>query len=204
MQAKLLRFLETRTLRRLGDDTDREVDVRLIAATRGDLLAAVRAGKLREELFYRLAVIRISVPALRERREDVVPLAQARLAEIAKATGSQVRGFTASAAHQLARHEWPGNLRQLQNAVEHSATVASGESIELADLPDDVRESAPSGPRKLRSERLAEIERRHILAVLEAARGNRAVAAKILGIGPATLYRKLRAYAESGDTESRG
>jgi two-component system response regulator HydG len=193
-QVKLLRALQEREVRRVGENRSRKVDVRVIAATNRDLASDVAAGRFRADLFYRLRVIDIHVPPLRERREDVLPLARAFLAEAARRTRCRVAGFTPAAADRLLRHPWPGNVRELHNAVEHAVVLARGTRAEVADLPEDVRE-ALAGRRGVRGGRtLAEVERDHVLAVLDEVGGHRLKAAAALGIGPATLYRKLRAW----------
>ena len=197
MQVKLLRVLQEREVRRVGENRSRPVDVRVLAATNRDLQAEVHAARFRQDLYYRLRVIEIRVPPLRERREDVLPLARAFLAGAATRTGRRVTGFTPAAAQQLVRHDWPGNVRELENAVEHAVVLARGSRIGVEDLPQEVGLALPatSAPGAIRP--LAEVEREYILAVLRASGGNRAQAAAKLGIGAATLYRKLKQYGET-------
>ncbi len=196
MQAKLLRVLQEREIRRVGENKTRRVDVRVITATNRDLAAEVARGTFRQDLYYRLRVIELPVPPLRERREDILPLARFFLAAVAERTGSKVTGFSPKAANQLTRYDFPGNVRELENAVERAVILTDGSRIEPEDLPEEISAAPsplpPSPSGDLRS--LAEVEREHILAVLEASGGNKARAAERLGIGTATLFRKLKEY----------
>lgn len=199
MQVKLLRVLQEREVRRLGENHSRPVDVRLLAATHRDLAEEIRAGRFRQDLFYRLRVIEIAVPPLRQRREDILPLARTFLA-LSAAGQRQSLGFTAAAANQLLLYGWPGNVRELENVVERASVLATGTRIDLSDLPPEVASAKPgarvaTGPRTL-----AEVEQEHILAALEEAGGNRATAAAALGIGVATLYRKLKSFQETAES----
>jgi len=195
MQVKLLRALQEREVRRVGENRARPVDVRIVAATNRDLAAEVAAGRFRQDLFYRLRVIELRVPPLRERPEDVLPLARLFLAETARRMGRKVTGFTPRAADQLLRHEWPGNVREVQNAVEHAVALCAGSRVDAGDLPEELR-AAPPRPRPAgRTRKLEDVEREHIVAAVEAAGGNRTRAASELGIGLATLKRKLKRYA---------
>ncbi|TNF27170.1 MAG: sigma-54-dependent Fis family transcriptional regulator [Deltaproteobacteria bacterium] len=199
MQVKLLRALQEREVRRVGDNRSRKIDVRIVAATNRELRAA-GPGAFREDLYYRLRVVEIRVPPLRERKDDILPLARYFLDNTARRLGEAVRctGFSAQAADQLLRHDWPGNVRELENAVERAVVVATGQRVEPEDLPEEVRaaRTRPIGPP--RGQSLAEVEREHILAVLAAHDGNRGQTAEQLGIGSATLYRKLKRYEEEG------
>ncbi|AUX46363.1 Fis family transcriptional regulator [Sorangium cellulosum] len=200
MQAKLLRALQERQVRRVGENTSRPVDARILAATNRDLAADAAAGRFRKDLYYRLRVIEIHLPPLRERREDIAPLARALLAAASRRLDRPVAGFTPEAEAALERHVWPGNVRELENAVEHAVALATGDVAGLDDLPDDVRGGgvaggvdATGGGAPART--LEEVERRAILAALDRHGGNQARAAAELGIGASTLYRKLRSYA---------
>jgi len=192
MQVKLLRVLQEREVRRVGENKGRPVDVRVIAATNRDLVEEIRAARFRQDLYYRLRVVELRVPPLRERRDDVLPLARTFLAATAGRIGRKGLTFSTAAAHQLQRYDWPGNVRELENAVERATVLAAGDRIEVDDLPDEVRAIAQPATGSPCS--LAEVERRHIQAVLQASEGNRAKAAATLGIGVATLYRKLKDY----------
>jgi len=190
MQVKLLRVLQEREIRRVGENRTRQVDVRVLAATHRDLAAEVAAGRFRQDLYYRLRVIEIHIPPLRERPEDVLPLARRFLAETAARLKLPVTGMTPRAADQLARWSWPGNVRELQNVIERAIVLAPGKRIELDDLPEEIRRLEYGGAPERRS--LADIEADHIQRVLESVGGNRTKAAAILEIGPATLFRKLK------------
>jgi DNA-binding NtrC family response regulator/predicted hydrocarbon binding protein len=194
MQVKLLRALQEQEIRRIGENTNRKVDVRIIAATNRSLVDEVKAGRFREDLYYRLHVIEIAVPPLRERREDLLPLARMLLATAAPRAKSKVTSFTPKAVEQLHRYPWPGNVRELGNAIERAVVMATGTRIDVDDLPTEIGSAAASqwAPGDLRS--LADVEKGYILAVLAAEGGNRARAATQLGIAPATLYRKLALY----------
>jgi DNA-binding NtrC family response regulator len=202
MQVKLLRVLQEREVRRVGENKGRQVNVRVLAATNRDLVEEIRAARFRQDLYYRLRVVEIRVPPLRERRDDVLPLARRFLADTAERTGRKGLSFSPAAAHQLLRHDWPGNVRELENAVERATVLATHDRIDVADLPDEIRAIAATETGRPCS--LADVERKHILAVLHASEGNRAKAAATLGIGVATLYRKLKEYGtEPGLAASR-
>jgi two-component system, NtrC family, response regulator HydG len=194
MQAKLLRALQEREVRRLGENKNRKVDVRIIAATNRDLAADVVSGRFRQDLFYRLRVVEVRIPALRERREDILPLARLLLGESAQRLGVRARAMTPAAATQVARYSWPGNVRELMNAMERAAVVANGPRVDVEDLPDEVR-AASHGSTHVSAGTLEDVEREHILHVLAQNHGNKARAAEQLGIGTATLFRKLRRWA---------
>ncbi|MFN7981249.1 MAG: sigma-54-dependent Fis family transcriptional regulator [Vicinamibacterales bacterium] len=197
VQVKLLRVLQEREFRRVGENRSRKVDVRVLGATLRDLPGEVAAGRFRNDLYYRLRVIEIRIPPLRERRDDVLPIARQVLADTAARMKLHVTGFTPAAADQLLRWGWPGNVRELQNVVERALVLARGTRIEVEDLPDEVRQSTPAigSPGVITATRtLADVERAHILSVVESVDGNRTKAASILGIGPATLFRKLKEY----------
>ncbi len=196
MQVKLLRVLQEREVRRVGENKARPVNVRVLAATNRDLVEEIRAARFRQDLYYRLRVVEIRVPPLRDRRDDILPLARTFLAASAARIGRKHPSFSPAAAHQLLRHDWPGNVRELENAVERAAVLATSDRIEVEDLPDEVRTIAATETGSPCS--LGEVERKHILAVLHASEGNRAKAAATLGIGTATLYRKLKEYGTSG------
>jgi len=195
MQVKLLRALQSREVRRVGENQVRPFDARLVAATNRELGEEIRAGRFREDLYYRLRVVEVQVPPLRERPEDVLPLARVLLSRAAERMKRRVTGLSARAADQLLQHQWPGNVRELENAVERAVALAAGSSVEVGDLPQEVRSAAP-GPvaRTGRVRTLEEVERAHVLAALEQLGGNQRRTAAALGIGEATLYRKLRQW----------
>jgi DNA-binding NtrC family response regulator len=195
MQVKLLRVLQEREVRRVGENRSRPVDVRVIAATNRDLVADIHAARFRQDLYYRLRVVEIHVPPLRERREDILPLARSFLAEAAARTGRKVAGFTPAAAARLLSHSWPGNVRELENAVERAVVLARRQRIDVDDLPEDLQSSTPAPTAIGDIQPLAQVERDYILAAIRSEHGNRTRAARKLGIGTATLYRKLKEYA---------
>ena len=199
LQPKLLRFLQERRYEPVGSARTRAADVRLVAATNRDLEAAVATGGFREDLLYRLNVVELTLPPLRA-RVDVLDLADHLLGFFARQTGRRLSGFTAEARSALSLHPWPGNLRELRNAVERAAILADGPEVGSADLPDRIaglRALAggdDSGPVGLGSPvSLERLEAEHIRRVL-AATSSREEAARVLGIDPSTLYRKRKQY----------
>jgi DNA-binding NtrC family response regulator len=187
-QAKLLRVIERREFERLGGRKTVRVDARLVALTNVDLDDAVRRRAFREDLFYRLNVVRIGVPPLRERREDVEPLAEKFLASYAAKHGRPARRFDPAALAALAAYDFPGNVRELANVVERAVIVAEGESVGAGDLPESVRASSSRGARR---RTLAELENEYIREVLDASGGNKSEAARVLGISRKNLYERL-------------
>jgi DNA-binding NtrC family response regulator len=190
LQAKLLRALQERAIRPIGGNEEIRLDVRVISATNRDLPALVRSGSFREDLYYRLSVIPIRLPSLRERPEDVPLLAQHFLDRVAAALGKRFDGFTAEALGWLSKQRWPGNVRQLENVVERAATLAKTTSITEADL--SVEPLAPAGPGARVRPTLAELERDYIDRVLTETHGDKNAAAKILGISVRTLQRMFK------------
>jgi two-component system response regulator HydG len=220
-QVKLLRTLESSEVRRLGDNATRVVNLRVIAATHRDLHAEVAAGRFREDLFYRLNVVQIDLPPLRERREDIGLLATYFLSRIGRAQGKSGLTFAPEAMAMLERYDYPGNVRELENAVERAVTLAEGAIIAPSELPMSIRlprqlSPALDGPRAHRPGEptapntgagpasrdedprfawsLADVEREHIQRVLARHHGNATSAARQLGISRTTLWRKLREY----------
>jgi DNA-binding NtrC family response regulator len=217
-QAKLLRVLERNEFRRVGGTAKVKVDLNVIAATNRDLEASIAAGRFREDLYYRLKVVTLRVPPLRERREDIPALVDSFVADFNRRTGGTLRGVAPKALARMMAYDWPGNVRELRNAVEGAAVLSVGPVIDLDAFEESLPRLAPSGrapppsPREpARAERdagvvvppgstLAEAERRVILAELARA-PTRARAARALGIGLRTLYTKLREYgAVDGDS----
>jgi len=192
MQVKLLRVLQEREVRRVGENRTRSVNVRVLAATNRDLLADVHGARFRQDLYYRLRVVEIVVPPLRERREDILPLARQFLAGVAKRFGKKAPALAPKAANLLLGYSWPGNVRELENALERAVVLARADRIGADDLPPEVGAGPPAiqTPSEIRT--LAAVERDYIAAALRASGGNRAHAAQRLGIGAATLYRKLK------------
>ncbi|HEX8177089.1 MAG TPA: sigma-54 dependent transcriptional regulator [Pyrinomonadaceae bacterium] len=191
-QAKLLRVIEQREFERLGGRKTVRVDARLIALTNVDLDDAVKRRAFREDLFYRLNVVRIQVPPLRERREDAGKLAEGFLKTYSAKHGRPAREFTPQALALLEAYDWPGNVRELANTIERAVIVADGQRIEEAHLPQPLRASAARGRKGTQPRTLAELEADYIAETLEAARGNKSEAARVLGISRKNLYEKLR------------
>jgi transcriptional regulator with PAS, ATPase and Fis domain len=194
MQVKLLRVLQEREIRRVGESISRGIDVRVIAATNRELTQEIAEGRFRMDLYYRLHVVELAVPPLRNRREDILPLARILLAEAAARLNRTVSGISPRAADQLLRYDWPGNVRELENAMERAVALARDDQAEVEDLPEEVRRAVPVPLRASPVKQLEEIEKEYILAVLDLNAGNQARTAEQLGIGSATLYRKLRSY----------
>jgi DNA-binding NtrC family response regulator len=197
MQVKLLRTLQEREVRRIGENASRRVDVRIVAATNRDLVAEVNAARFRQDLYYRLRVVELAVPPLRDRREDILPLARLFLNEMGARIRRKVTGFTPRAANQLVRYPWPGNVRELENAVERAVVLARASRIDVDDLPEEVGLALPSAYTQGDVRPLREVEREYILSVVRANDGNKSAAAGQLEIGTATLYRKLKQYEAS-------
>ena len=190
-QAKLLRVIERREFERLGGRRTVKVDARLVALTNVDLDDAVRRRAFREDLFYRLNVVRVGVPPLRERREDVEPLALKFLADYASKHGRPAREFEREALASLAAYDFPGNVRELANVVERAVVVAEGESVGVRELPEAVRAAFAASTRRARRPTLAELEADYIRETLEATGGNKSEAARVLGISRKNLYERL-------------
>jgi two-component system response regulator HydG len=191
MQAKLLRTLDSGEIRRLGGDRALHVDVRVVAATNKNLTQAVAAGQFRPDLYYRLSVVVVEVPPLRERAADIPLLVDSFASQIA-GRGQRSLKFSAEAMRVLTSYSWPGNVRELRNVVERLGVMASGGEVAPGDVALHLPFAWPESEGKLPS--LSEMERRHILKVLQHTGGNRARAAKILDVDPKTLYNKLKAY----------
>jgi two-component system response regulator HydG len=194
MQVKLLRALQEHEVRRVGENKTRHVDVRVLAATNRDLPAEVRAARFRQDLYYRLRVVEIRVPPLRERREDILALARELLGRAAERARRKLSGFTPAAANQIVRYGWPGNVRELENAMERAAVLAKGTRVDVGDLPEEIAFTVASNYAATELRPLADVERDYILAVLQANQGNKNRTAEQLQIGIATLYRKLKQY----------
>ena len=196
MQVKLLRVVQERELRRVGETRVRPVDVRLIAATHRDLRQEVAHKRFRQDLYYRLHVIDLVIPPLRERPEDLRALAAELLARTAARLQRPIRGYAPRAFEQILRYPWPGNVRELEHAIERACVLAAGPHIDLEDLPDVVRGGlAPADPVEVRSLRQVgrEHQRAHVLDTLARYDGNRRRAAQALRISASTLKRRLRA-----------
>jgi len=192
MQIKLLRVLQEREIRRVGENKSRPVDVRVVAATNRDLNTDE---SFRQDLYYRLKVVELHVPPLRDRRDDILPLARVLLVAAALRMKRKIAGLSPVVADQLLRYEWPGNVRELENAMERAVALARGSRVEIEDLPEEIRFALPkptiTGGTVLP---LTDVEKDYIIAALEANGGNQTRTAEQLHIGSATLYRKLKSY----------
>lgn len=199
IQAKLLRALQERRFRRLGGKREVAVDVRVLAATNQPLKQAISKGLLREDLFYRLGVFVLELPPLRERIEDLPILVAHFILEANQENGRQVQGVSAECLEALKAYRWPGNVRELRNVIEHAVIVCNGRTISLDDLPADLH----SPNKKVEQvtfpvgSSLDEVERELICRTIEMASGNKTQAARMLGLGVRTLYRRLERYADS-------
>jgi DNA-binding NtrC family response regulator len=205
LQLDLLRVLEERRFQRIGGNETIEVDVRIIAATNKDLKKAVAAGTFREDLFYRLDVIPITLPPLRERKEDIPLLADRFLERLAVELKKPLEGLSAEAMEALLAQPWRGNVRELRNTLERGAVVARGPVLQLADLglppPGATPAAGAPGARGGALPSLDEVEKKHIAAVLASTGGNVSASARVLGIDRVTLYNKMRKYALKRDGE---
>jgi two-component system response regulator HydG len=202
MQAKLLRVLQEKEIQRVGGEETLKVDVRIIAATNRNLEKEVGEGTFREDLFYRLNVVTLAVPPLKDRRDDIPLLAQHFLKKFADKNRKTVKGFVPLAMAMLVNYDWPGNVRELENAIERAVILATGEHISEVQLPlniseqyDDVDELSTGATQILDgTHSLEDIEKEAILATLTASKGNKAEAARRLGVTRKTLHNKLKAY----------
>jgi DNA-binding NtrC family response regulator len=210
LQAKLLRFLQERTVQRVGSSRPRQVNVRVVAATNSDLGERVREARFREDLFYRLNVVPLVVPPLRERLGDVPLLAARFLQRFARKYGKPVRGITRATLTALDRYDWPGNVRQLENLIERLVILGSAAEVGLSDLPPEILGQKVVSPQPAQSPAgllsppapdglpalptMEQVERQAIFDALVRTRGNVRDAAKLLGCGQATVYRKIKRY----------
>ncbi|MGB8718256.1 MAG: sigma 54-interacting transcriptional regulator, partial [Desulfobacterales bacterium] len=192
VQAKLLRFIQDKEYERLGESKVRKADVRIIAATNADLEKRVAEGRFREDLFYRLNVICLTIPPLRERPDDIMPLAMDFLAYFCRANHKALLGLTEAAEKSLTSHAWPGNVRELRNTIERAVILGSGERIDRSDLPDNIAPAAGT-PAIGDKVPLSAIEELHIRRVM-ADTSSLQEAADVLGIDQATLWRRRKTY----------
>mgnify|MGYP000918999699 FL=1 len=194
-QAKFLRVLEGQPFERVGGNTPIKVDVRVVAATNRPLEDAVRAGSFRRDLFFRLQVVQLDVPPLRDRADDVPPIADHFLKRFVRETGRKIRGFTPGAVEKLKAYRWPGNVRELRNVVERAVALGTGPVIDAADIWLGELDMLPAaGGGVYAPETLDEVEKRHIAATLRHTDWNKSQAAVILGIERSTLDRKIKGY----------
>jgi transcriptional regulator with PAS, ATPase and Fis domain len=202
MQGKLLRALQDQAVRRVGGNDWIPVNVRIIAATNRDLRQSVAHSEYREDLYYRLNVVAVSLPPLRERPQDIALLAQHFFDKYARTTGKTLKGFAPEALALLAAYHWPGNVRELENAVERAVALCASELIMADDLPAPLRQ-APAAPLVVPATRMTmeEVKRWYLSKVLEDVGGNKVKAAEILGVDRGTLYRMLKRQAEGAPDE---
>jgi DNA-binding NtrC family response regulator len=200
IQVKLLRFLGERTFERVGSNKTLSADVRLVAATNKNLEELVKTGKFREDLFFRLRVVEIELPPLRERTGDIPLLAQSFLREFAKENGKAVNDFTVDALEALMNFSWPGNVRELRTAIEHAVVLSRGERISLRDLPASVRHGGVVETKFLQGKDLTvkDAERELIVRALKETDGHRTHAAQKIGMSRRTFHRKLHEYHLEG------
>jgi len=202
LQVRLLRVLQEKEVQRLGGTRRVSTDFRLVAATNRNLVEDVKAGRFREDLYYRINVIEVTMPPLRERREDIPLLAAFFLERFARRENKAFEGISGAALERLSAHDWPGNVRELENAIERGVVVGRGPLLEAADLPPHLR-AAAAAPGPLadlagRDLSLAEVERAMVAAAMARHGGNKSQAARSLGISRKLLYSKLREYGIDG------
>ena len=205
LQVKLLRVLQEREAIPVGATEAIPVDVRIIAATNRDLEEEIRRGNFRSDLFYRLNVIALNLPPLRDRRDDLLLLLEAFLQAMAQESGSEPKALASDALDAVMVYEWPGNVRELENALEHAVVLSRGNLIEAGALPERItkrRKEPLVAERSYRNPTLEVIERAYIMWVLQAEGGNKTRAAEVLGIDPSTLYRKLSRYEEQVEVKA--
>lgn len=198
IQARLLQFLQDRTVLRVGGQETVSINVRLVCATNQPLPDLVQAGRFRADLYYRLSAFPVELPALRQRPEDIVPLAELFLTRSAPRLGRETKGFTPTALHCLHTYPWPGNVRELENVVQRALVLARGPRIDVGDLPAELRDRPNANDGRASctlpaDATLAQVEAHWIRQTLERCRGNKSEAARKLGIDVSTLHRKLRA-----------
>jgi two-component system response regulator HydG len=189
----LLRVLQEKEVRPVGGRTSYKTDCRILAATNRHVEEAIKDGKLREDLYYRISAISVSLPPLRERRDDILPLARAFLNRFAAQADRALADFTPEASERLRKHEWPGNVRQLQNEVQRAVLMCEGKSVDAHDLSiSDPQMSDEPGAGNLTL--MEAMERNKIVEILRETNGNKLETAKRLGIGRQTLYNKIKVY----------
>ena len=199
LQPKLLRSLEERRARPIGGTSEVAFDVRIIAATNRDIETAIEEGRFREDLYYRINVIQIDLPPLRERATDILLLARHFVKQFGIRSNKQIAGISNAASEKLLNYAWPGNVRELRNAIERAVVLTGYEKISVDDLPEKIRDYKASqflveGDNPAELIPIQEVERRYILHVLKTVGGNKTLAAKVLGLDRKTLYRKLQHY----------
>ena len=193
-QSKLLRVLQDQEVRPVGDTTSYKINCRIIAATNRKPEDAIKDGKLREDLFYRISAISVHLPPLRERRDDIMPLANSFLKRFAAQANRTLRGFTTPAVERLTSFEWPGNVRQLQNEIQRAVLLSEGPEVNVTDLSISDIKFVPTEGHDTSFTLLEGVERNAIIQMLKETGGNKLETAKRLGIGRQTLYNKIKAY----------
>ncbi|MBN2568578.1 MAG: sigma-54-dependent Fis family transcriptional regulator [Deltaproteobacteria bacterium] len=194
MQVKLLRVLQEREITRVGGEKVFTVDVRVIAATNKDLKEAVQSGQFREDLFYRINVVNLTVPPLRERKEDIPLLAQHFLKVFSEKNKKEIKGFTPHAMDRLIKYDWPGNIREMMNSIERAVVLSRSKYLDKSDLPLINEEESRDDPTIADNLPLEEVERISIIKTLEQSKGNKSETARRLGITRRTLHKKLKKY----------
>ncbi len=198
LQSKLLRAIQEKEIRPVGSTKSMPINVRILAATNRDLEVAVQDGKFRKDLYFRLNVVTLKIPPLRERKQDIPLLVSHFLEKLARSSGVQ-RDLSDEAMKLMLAHDWPGNVRELENCLERACALSSGPVMQVADLPTSIQNAQlHSGGGSLPANRIvtiAEMERQAILGTIDQLQGDKLMAAKLLGIGKTTLYRKLKEYA---------
>ncbi|MEJ5357320.1 MAG: sigma 54-interacting transcriptional regulator [Desulfobacterales bacterium] len=204
MQVRLLRVLQEQRVEPLGAVEPVAVDVRVVAATHRDLARLVRAGSFRDDLYYRLRVVHLRIPPLRERREDLPLLVEHIVSRFNRLQGKDIAGLTLEATARLMEHDFPGNVRELENIIEQAFVLCRGEFIDLHHLPPELRPGVPASAETLPATNLRDLEKLLIADTLRRFRGNRMQSARALGIDPSTLYRKIRRFGIAvPETEGR-
>jgi PAS domain S-box-containing protein len=204
MQARLLRVLQERVIEPLGSVEPVKVDVRVVAATNKDLASLVREGRFRNDLYYRIRVIHLQLPGLRQRREDIPLLVDHLVARFTRRQGKEITGVSEAVMARLLEYEYPGNVRELENIIEQAFVLCSGGTIELHHLPPELRMVPPAGPDRVSPTSLRSMEKQVITETLRRCRGNRGKTAGALGIHPSTLYRRIRVLGiEVPETDGR-
>jgi DNA-binding NtrC family response regulator len=193
-QSKLLRVLQDQEVRPVGGKAAYKTNCRIVAATNRRPEEAIKDGKLREDLFYRISAISVHLPPLRERREDIMPLANSFLKRFAAQANRPIKGFTPAAVERLTGFEWPGNVRQLQNEVQRAVLLSEGEQVDASDLSVTNARKDSEGGGDTNFTLLEGVERNAIVQMLQDTGGNKVETAKRLGIGRQTLYNKIKAY----------
>jgi DNA-binding NtrC family response regulator len=199
LQGKLLRVLQEKEVHPLGAPAPVRTDVRIITATHRDLTTLVADGRFREDLLYRINVIEVQVPPLRERPDDLEPLVRHLLDKYGAKLGRSGCTVSPEAMALLHRHTWPGNVREVENVIERALVLGTGSVINTEDLPDRLRDQPPANGSGIAGRRLADVERDHILRTLRAVNGNKAAAARVLGLNRKTLYRKITQHRIAGN-----